>query len=108
MRTFAVPEFVRAHPACSSVPEHLPHVFQVLSRAFRNRFLELHIDDIPGAELEDILRERCALAPPFCKKLVLIMKELQLHRQRSGVFLGKHGFITTRDLLRWANRNPTT
>lgn len=36
--------------------------------------------------------------------MVEVMKELQLHRQRSKVFAGKHGFITPRDLFRWANR----
>ncbi|OMO78608.1 hypothetical protein CCACVL1_14268 [Corchorus capsularis] len=36
--------------------------------------------------------------------MVEVMKELQLHRQSSKVFAGKHGFITPRDLFRWADR----
>lgn len=32
---------------------------QVLSRAFRNRFLELHVGDIPDEELVTILQHRC-------------------------------------------------
>lgn len=79
-----------------------------LSRAFRNRFIELHINDLPYDELEEILLKRSRIAPPFAKKMIKIMNELQLVRQQSNIFMGKQGYITTRDLLRWANRNPTT
>ena len=54
---------------------------QALSRAFRSRFLELHVGDIPDAELANILQERCALAPSYATKLVTIMRELQRRRQ---------------------------
>ena len=37
--------------------------WQVLSRAFRNRFLEMHMEDIPDAELQTILEKRCAAYP---------------------------------------------
>ncbi len=47
---------------------------KVLSRAFRNRFIELHIDDLPDEEIEVILEKRCELPPSYCKKLVVIMK----------------------------------
>ncbi|CAN0453422.1 unnamed protein product, partial [Scytosiphon promiscuus] len=30
----------------------------------------------------------------------------QAQRQRSRLFLGKHGAISPRDLLRWAGRKP--
>ncbi len=78
----------------------------MLSRAFRNRFLELHVDDIPEDELETILARRCSIPPSYCSKLVAIMKDLQRHRQGTQVFAGKHGFITLRDLFRWAERRP--
>ncbi|KAI0223469.1 AAA ATPase midasin [Massospora cicadina] len=77
---------------------------KALSRAFRNRFLELHFDDIPGAELETILTTRCALAPSYCKLMIQVYAKLQAHRQTSRVFESKEGFITLRDLFRWANR----
>ena len=32
---------------------------QVLSKAFRNRFLEMHVGDIPDDELAAILQHRC-------------------------------------------------
>ncbi|KAF9621705.1 hypothetical protein IFM89_027271 [Coptis chinensis] len=35
--------------------------------------------------------------------MVDVMKDLQLHRQSRKAFAGKHGFITPRDLFRWAN-----
>jgi midasin len=78
---------------------------KVLSRAFRNRFLELHFDDIPDGELEQILQQRCRLPPKWAKTLVLIMRDLHRHRQGSALFAGKHGFITLRDLFRWADRS---
>ena len=55
-----------------------------------------------------ILEQRCKLAPPFCRAMVNVMSELQRRRQGSQVFAGKHGFVTARDLLRWANRKPAT
>ena len=79
---------------------------KVLSRAFQNRFLELHIGDLPNNELSIIINKRCGLAPRHCNIMIEVMKELQQVRQESQIFAGKHGFITTRDLLRWANRQP--
>jgi len=77
---------------------------KTLSRAFRSRFLELHVDDIPEDELTVILEKRCKIAPSYAIKLVTAMKELQRRRATSNVFAGRHGFITPRDLFRWANR----
>lgn len=78
---------------------------KVLSRAFRNRFLELHFDDIPEDELEVILRERSQIAPSFCAKIVSVYKKLALHRQHSRLFEQKNSFATLRDLFRWASRD---
>lgn len=105
---------------------------QVLSRAFRNRFVELHFNELPIGELETILHQRCSLPPSYCSKLVKVMQDLQVttflstpvcsvhldhlfilltmispfqsFRRGSSVFAGKHGFITLRDLFRWADR----
>lgn len=78
---------------------------KVLSRAFRNRFMELHVDDIPDDELCMILEKRCQIPGSYAKKMIEVMKDLQRHRQGSKVFAGKHGFITARDLFRWAERH---
>ncbi|KAI8815825.1 uncharacterized protein EV422DRAFT_572412 [Fimicolochytrium jonesii] len=75
-----------------------------LSRAFRNRFLEIHFGDIPTAELHIILEKRCAIAPSYAKKVVGVYKALQSTRGRGRVFEGRHGFVTLRDLFRWAGR----
>nr|XP_054753628.1 midasin-like [Lytechinus pictus] len=77
---------------------------KVLSRAFRNRFVELHFDEIPSRELETILHDRCQIPVSYCRKMVATMLELQMRRKGSGVFAGKQGFITLRDLFRWAER----
>jgi midasin len=78
-----------------------------LSRAFRNRFLELHFSDIPGDELEVILSKRCKIAPSYAKKLVNVYKILQKSRGNSRIFDGSFGFITLRDLFRWALRDAS-
>ncbi|CAM6097712.1 unnamed protein product [Calypogeia fissa] len=78
---------------------------KILSRAFRNRFIELHVDDIPDGELQAILEKRCQIPGSYATKMVEVMKDLQRHRQGSKVFAGKHGFITPRDLFRWAERH---
>ena len=54
---------------------------KTMSRAFKSRFLELHVADIPEKELTTILHERCAIAPSHADKLVATMSELQRTRQ---------------------------
>jgi midasin len=79
-----------------------------LSRAFRNRFVELHIGDIPNSEMTTILEKRCSCPPSHAKALVAVMDALRQRRSKSGVFLGKDGLITPRDLLRWADRQAAS
>ena len=77
-----------------------------LSRAFRNRFLELHFDDIPEDELETILRKRVMnTAPSHISKIVAVYKKLALLRQSSRLFEQRNSFATLRDLFRWAFRS---
>ena len=75
-----------------------------LSRAFRNRFLELHFDEIPHEELERILTDRCSIAPSYSKKIVEVYNALSLQRQSTRIFEQKNSFATLRDLFRWALR----
>lgn len=77
---------------------------KVLSRAFRNRFLELHFDDIPQSELEIILKQRCEIAPSYAKKIVEVYRQLSLNRSANRLFEKKNSFATLRDLFRWALR----
>ncbi|KAH8020587.1 hypothetical protein HPB51_002536 [Rhipicephalus microplus] len=81
---------------------------KVLSRAFRNRFLELHFEELPPEELEEILQKRCSLPRSLSVKMVSVMTELQLRRRETGVFAGRHGYMTLRDLFRWAERYRRT
>ncbi|XP_064960659.1 midasin-like isoform X3 [Musa acuminata AAA Group] len=110
-REIFVPELqetIPAHPNfmlfATQNPPTLYGGRKMLSRAFRNRFLEIHVDEIPDDELTKILELRCKIPASYASKMVEVMKDLQLHRQHSKVFAGKHGFITPRDLFRWANR----
>ena len=54
------------------------NMLQVLSRAFRNRFVELHFDEIPSGELVEILQKRCQLPQSYSQLLVNVMLELQV------------------------------
>ncbi|CAN4116387.1 unnamed protein product [Withania somnifera] len=110
-RELFVPELcetVRAHPNfmlfATQNPPTLYGGRKILSRAFRNRFVEIHVDEIPEDELITILTNRCKIPESYARKMIAVMKELQLHRQSTKIFAGKHGFITPRDLFRWANR----
>ncbi|EPQ54547.1 P-loop containing nucleoside triphosphate hydrolase protein, partial [Gloeophyllum trabeum ATCC 11539] len=101
-------EVVRPHPHfmlfATQNPPGLYGGRKVLSRAFRNRFLEVHFEDVPQAELETILCQRCRIAPSYGQRIVAVFRELQKRRQSSRVFESKHGFATLRDLFRWAGR----
>ncbi|ORX33952.1 P-loop containing nucleoside triphosphate hydrolase protein [Kockovaella imperatae] len=101
-------EIVKPHPQfmlfATQNPPGLYAGRKVLSRAFRNRFLEVHFDDVPNDELETILCERCQIAPSYARKIVQVFEELRHRRQTSRVFESKHSFATLRDLFRWAER----
>lgn len=77
-----------------------------LSKAFRNRFVEMFIPELPDNELVQILQTKGKLAPSYSQVLISIMRDLQRHRQQTRAFLGKQGFITIRDLLKIAKREP--
>lgn len=101
-------EVIKPHPDfmlfATQNPPGLYGGRKVLSRAFRNRFLELHFDDIPQNELETILHLRCQIAPSYAKKIVDVYRELSVQRQSTRLFEQKNSFATLRDLFRWASR----
>ncbi|ANB14893.1 AAA family ATPase midasin [Sugiyamaella lignohabitans] len=101
-------EIVKPHPDfmlfATQNPPGLYGGRKLLSRAFRNRFLELHFDDIPEDELEIILRDRCEIAPSYAKKIVDVYRQLSVERQSTRLFEQKNSFATLRDLFRWAQR----
>jgi midasin len=101
-------EVVQPHPHfmlfATQNPPGLYGGRKILSRAFRNRFLEVHFADVPQAELETILCQRARIAPSYATKIVAVFSELQKRRQAARVFDSKQGFATLRDLFRWAGR----
>ncbi|KAJ3556791.1 hypothetical protein NM688_g1823 [Phlebia brevispora] len=102
-------EVVRPHPHfmlfATQNPPGLYAGRKILSRAFRNRFLEVHFQDVPQTELETILCQRCRIAPSYGQRIVAVFRELQKRRQTSRIFESKQGFATLRDLFRWAGRD---
>lgn len=61
---------------CGST-SHFPCV-QFLSRAFRNRFIELHFEEIPPSELITILHSQSGVPESYAKKMVAVMQDLQV------------------------------
>ncbi|EEB08347.2 midasin [Schizosaccharomyces japonicus yFS275] len=101
-------EVVKPHPDfmlfATQNPPGLYGGRKVLSRAFRNRFLEIHFADIPENELETILCQRCRIAPSYAKRIVEVFRQLSIRRQSTRIFEQKNSFATLRDLFRWASR----
>jgi midasin len=64
--------------------------------------------DIPEDEMILILERRCGCPPSHAKLLVKVMKSLRQRRSRTGIFRGKDGLVTPRDLLRWAGRGASS
>ncbi|TPX38299.1 hypothetical protein SmJEL517_g00093 [Synchytrium microbalum] len=100
-------EIIKPHPNfmlfATQNPPGLYGGRKPLSRAFRNRFLELHFDEVPKDELGVILEKRCNMAPSHAKAIVSVFNELHAKRGRGRVF-DRDGFITLRDLFRWGDR----
>ncbi|KAG5519126.1 hypothetical protein PMAC_002214 [Pneumocystis sp. 'macacae'] len=105
-------EIVKPHPHFMLfATQNPPGIYggrKYLSRAFRNRFLELHYDSIPENELEIILCNRCRVPPSYAMKMVQVYKKLSLQRESSMIFQQKSSFMTLRDLFRWASREFST
>ena len=81
---------------------------KLLSRAFRNRFTEVFVSELPMEELAVVLHKRCQVPPSYVKVMLAVYQDLQSHRNQSAVFLGKQSFMTVRDLLRWGHRKPNS
>ncbi|OII77422.1 hypothetical protein cand_009130 [Cryptosporidium andersoni] len=102
-------ETIKAHPDFQLFATQNPagNIYggrKVLSQAFRNRFVEIYIDNIVSNELVTILSSRCIIPPSYAETMVNIFTELQQHRLTSQLFSGDMSFMTVRDLLRWGNR----
>lgn len=105
-RELYIPEtqvLVKAHPNfmlfATQNPPGLYGGRKTLSRAFKNRFIELHFSEIPKIELEIILEKRCLIPKSYAQKMVKTMSALQANRRTTT----KNNF-TLRDLFRWGNR----
>ncbi|XP_055690608.1 midasin [Lutzomyia longipalpis] len=105
-RELFIPEtqtLIKAHPNfmlfATQNPPGLYGGRKTLSRAFKNRFIELHFGEIPRDELAEILEKRCLIPKSHAEKMVRTMAEL--HTNRRNVTRSN---FTLRDLFRWGNR----
>ncbi|XP_028795373.1 midasin [Neltuma alba] len=96
-RELFVPELqvtIKAHPNFMLFATQNPPILyagrKMLSRAFRNRFIEIHVGEIPDDELSVILEQRCEIPQSYARKMVEVMKELRRCRQGSRFSDGKH------------------
>ncbi|KRY42982.1 Midasin [Trichinella spiralis] len=101
-------EVVKAHPNfqifATQNPPGLYGGRKSLSRAFRNRFVQMNFGELPYNEIETILQMRCGLPLSYASKMVAVMRELQANRSSCSMFAGREGYITLRDLFRWGDR----
>ncbi|KAG0232655.1 AAA ATPase midasin [Actinomortierella wolfii] len=104
-RELLIPEtgdIVRPHPDfmlfATQNPAGLYGGRKQLSRAFRNRFLELFFDDIPQDELAEILSKRCSLPDSRSVLLVEVYKGLMRRRQTTRIFEQGRGSIDKTEL----------
>lgn len=77
-----------------------------LSLAFRSRFVEVQVPDLPDEDLLMILENRCKIPNSFARRMIAVLRELQIRRKTTNLFHGRDGFVTARDLFRWATRGP--
>lgn len=76
-------ECVRAHPNFMLFATQNPAGGRYggrkpLSRALRNRFVELYLDPLPSEDLKEILVQRCHIPATRAAKLVQAMIQLQV------------------------------
>ena len=77
---------------------------KVLSKAFVNRFVVFHVEDLPVEELSEVISRRCEVAKSHAERMIDVMQRLQQQRDSHSLFLGKSSLITPRDLFRWGER----
>ena len=78
-------EVVRPHPRFMLFATQNPGTYggrKTLSRALRNRFAEIFIDDVPADEVATMVEKRCALPRSFATKMVGVMQILQRSRKK--------------------------
>ncbi|CAD8092675.1 unnamed protein product [Paramecium sonneborni] len=73
-----------------------------LSKAFRNRFIEIQVEEISTEDLTNILKTRCQYLPETHIPLVRSTQvQINLFRASESLFMG---MVTLRDLIKWGNR----
>ncbi|KAM3143024.1 hypothetical protein pb186bvf_004842 [Paramecium bursaria] len=76
-----------------------------LSKAFRNRFIEIQVQEINSEDLTNILTARCQFLPPtYIPYMRTIQVELNTLRSSDQIFMQGTGMITLRDLIKWGSR----
>ena len=90
-------EMITCHPNFRLFATQNPTLYggrNQLSRAFRNRFIELHVPEYPLEELSIVLTRTGKLPPSWCAPVLGFYKELTN--------------VTIRDVFKWISRPFTT
>jgi midasin len=73
-----------------------------LCQDLRGRFIEKDVKDITETDLKDVLMKRSSIPLSFPDQIIVVMRQFHVQRRGSQMFAGKIGFVTVRDLFRWA------
>ncbi|GIX62214.1 midasin, putative [Babesia caballi] len=102
-------ETIRSHPefmifATQNPANSIYGGRKQLSKAFCNRFVQLYIEGLGAADLQQVLHQRCAIPLSRAEKIVATFQSLQSCPMNSMAFERHSVLITLRDLIKWANR----
>lgn len=71
-----IQESIHAHPSFMLFTTQNPPILyagrKMLSRAFQNRFVEIHVDEIPESECSIILEQRCKIPKSYAEWLMCL------------------------------------
>jgi midasin len=81
----------------------------MLSKAFRNRFIQIEVPDINIDDMAAIIKRRCLYVPPsHIPYMLSTFKEVNLYRSSEHLLMQRSGMITLRDLIKWGARMQHT
>ncbi|VDN51100.1 unnamed protein product [Dracunculus medinensis] len=75
-----------------------------LSRALLNRFVILKFSRLPTDELYSMVHLKCQISESAARLIISVLKDLRARRSYTGMFSMHDGFMTLRDVFKWANR----
>ncbi|OIR57686.1 MAG: midasin [Amphiamblys sp. WSBS2006] len=79
-----------------------------LSRAFRNRFIEIHVAEMKQEDVSEILVKKHGVRPRYAGMMAEVYARLVSCRVSETAVFSRTGLVTMRDVFRWAKRAAET